>query len=212
METNTGACNTGAYKTVSNSLTSSRVLLLESQYLFNQSVSTALYEYKITGSMTCSQQPASAYQHSHPFIGPSSKTFQSSPHRHTLLISSTRFNIIPNNYAYLWHAVAFRQFPRPKFRMHFSSAMRAPYSDNHPSRLGHLNQDYLQLPITQFSQSSALPLSKKFSETLPTYYCCFAVPKSTDYRTAWSILRARTTDSVRCIKLRNSNSVVSINT
>jgi hypothetical protein len=39
--------------------------------------------------MPCSQQSTSAYQHFHQFIGPYSKTFQSCPHLHTLLISST---------------------------------------------------------------------------------------------------------------------------
>jgi len=154
--------------------------------------------------MPCLQQPASAYQHSHPFIGPCSKIFQPS-HRHTLLISSTRFNIILNNHAYLWQAVPFRQVPRPKFLMHFSSAMRAPYSDNHPSRLGHLNHDYLKLPITQFSQSSKLPLFKRFSETLPICYCRVSLSPNlqniTEHSVKHFILRACTTNSVRCIKL-----------
>jgi len=154
--------------------------------------------------MPCSKQPARAYQHSHPFIGPYSKIFQPSPHRHTLLISRTRFNIILNNHAYLWQAVPFRQVPRPKFRTHFSPDMRAPYY-NHPSRHGHLHQDYLKLPITQLSQSSALPLFKRFSETLPICYCCVSLFPNlqhiTDHTVKHSTRMYCTTDSLGCIKL-----------
>jgi hypothetical protein len=167
-------------KTFLNSLTSSSVLLLERQYLFNQSESTALYEHKITGSMPCSQQPASAYQHSHPFIGPYSKTFQSSPQRYTLLIYSTRFNIILNNYAYLWHAVPFRQVPRPKFRMHFSSVMRAPRSDNYLSDLVILIEIMWSCPLRNFLNPRHFHFSNDFPK-LPICYCCFALPKFTVY-------------------------------
>jgi len=50
----------------------------------------------------------------------------------------------------------------PKFRIHFSSDMRAPYSDNHPSTLGHLNQDYWSCPLYNFRNPQHFHFSNDF--------------------------------------------------
>jgi hypothetical protein len=154
--------------------------------------------------MPCSQQPTSAYQHSHPFIGPYSKTFQSSPLLHTLLNSTTRFNIILNNYAIYDKQYLFVRF----LDQNFACISRLPCVLRTPTTI---LLDFVTIikitwscPLRNFLNPQHFHFSDDFPKLSQYALLCFAVPKSKEYYTQREALYAHVPQTAHAV----SNSVI----